>query len=141
MPSDITDDDAVIERCLKSARKKIEMHCGVSILARTVTARLQIQAPPMDLPFGPVDTFTSLTVDGDTIDADNYDIEGVAYKTIDYETDDATAVYATTGISDDEWNNLILRQFGYTKTVATKATRLEASTVSVDIASKKRDIL
>lgn len=74
---DVADDDTLILSLIKSARQQCETYLNISLIERTVTARLQNELGDFDLPYGPLadDTFISITNDDDTplaIETDNY---------------------------------------------------------------------
>lgn len=93
----ITEDDALITELIKVARIQCEGFLGISLITRTVTAVLNNSLGGIELPYGPVVTFTSLTdSEGDAILAANYELRGVGFKWLETPLDEyMTAVYTT----------------------------------------------
>ncbi len=59
--SDFAFDDTLINTMISAARQKIEKYCGVSVVFHTWKVLLTNNAGDIELPYGPVQTFTSLT--------------------------------------------------------------------------------
>lgn len=57
---DVDDDDTLIEELITSARILCEEYSGISFINRTVTASLNNSLGGIELPYGPVKTFTSI---------------------------------------------------------------------------------
>ena len=97
---DVSDDDTLLTYLISAARRMCEAYTNTSFVNRTVTARLKNELGGIQLPYGPVMTFTSITDDDDNvIDADTYTIVGSSFKKIkDPFSYDFKAVY-TTGYS------------------------------------------
>lgn len=93
----ITADDVLVTELIKSARQQVEGFLGISLIARTVTGVLNNSAGNIELPYGPLVSFTSLTdEDGTTIAADDYELRGIGFKNLKKPCYDyMTAVYTT----------------------------------------------
>lgn len=93
----ITADDTLITELIKVARAQCEGFLGVSLISRTVTAILNNSAGNIELPYGPLVSFTSLTdVNGDAITSDDYTLQGIGFKWLKEPCDEyMTAVYTT----------------------------------------------
>ncbi len=93
----ITADDTLITELIKAARQQCEGFLGISLISRTVTAIINNSAGNIELPYGPLVSFTSLTdEDGNAIVAADYGLRGIGFKYLytpryDY----MTAVYTT----------------------------------------------
>ncbi len=120
--SSITDDDTLIDSLIKAARIAIEGYLCISLIPRTVTAYLNNSLGDIELPYGPVNSFTSLyrtidTLDDTVIDAEYYRLRGSAFKNIytpDYDHLRAiyTAGYATAAVPE-QYKTAIKQQVVY----------------------------
>lgn len=78
---EFTDDDTKITSLITSARMAIEKFTGLSLIPKVITAVIQNEKGGIDLPFGPVTEFTSLTdEDDEEIEADDYKLQGLQFK-------------------------------------------------------------
>lgn len=93
----ITADDTLITELIKAARQQVEGFLGISLISRTVTAVINNSAGSIELPYGPLVSFTSLTdEDNVAITSDNYELRGIEFKYLKTpEYDYMTAVYTT----------------------------------------------
>ena len=93
----ITADDTLITELIKAARQQVEGFLGISLIHRTVTAIINNSAGDIELPYGPLVSFTSLTdEDGTAIAADDYELRGIGFKYLHEPLYDyMTAVYTT----------------------------------------------
>ncbi len=93
----ITADDTLITELIKAARQQVEGFLGISLISRTVTAVINNSAGSIELPYGPLVSFTSLTdEDGTAIAADDYELRGIGFKYLHEPLYDyMTAVYTT----------------------------------------------
>ena len=93
----ITADDILITELIKAARMQVEGFLGISLIQRTVTAIINNSAGDIELPYGPLVSFTSLTdEDGTAIAADDYELRGIGFKYLHEPLYDyMTAVYTT----------------------------------------------
>ena len=112
IPGDITTDDALLTQIIKSARQMIERYCEVSLHAKTVSMRAQIQLAEFKLPFPPIGDVTGLTdLDGTAIDVGNYTVRGTGAKSIVYSPcEDVFIEYETLSGATDEWKTYIMQQ-------------------------------
>ncbi len=111
---DLTDDDTLITELIKTARKQCEGFSGISLITRTVTAYIKNTAGDLELPYGPVVSFTSLTdVDGDAITSDNYILRGGGFKYLVEPYDDYLVAVYTTGFTTlpTQYKTGVLQQF------------------------------
>lgn len=119
----ITDDDTLLASLGKAARVLIEGYLCISLIPRTVTAYLNNSLGDIELPYGPVNTFTSLhrtvdTLDDTAITSDDYRIRGSAFKTIytpcyDYLKAIYTAGYANAEAVPEQYKTAIKQQVVY----------------------------
>ncbi|TVR41892.1 MAG: hypothetical protein EA392_00915 [Cryomorphaceae bacterium] len=63
-------DDKLITRLITAARQMVETICGVSIVEKSIEVGSANFQTPWLLPYGPVKTMTSATVDGETAEID-----------------------------------------------------------------------
>ena len=75
---DETFNDALVTQLIKTARQQLEGYLNISLVDKTVTARLQNEIGYMQLPYSaPSITITEVTDDDDNvIDSDNYKLKG-----------------------------------------------------------------
>ncbi len=67
------DEDTYLTALLKQARASIEKYTGLSLISRTVTAKINNSAGGIQLPYGPVVAITSMAdANGLTVEAANY---------------------------------------------------------------------
>ena len=100
MKVDLTDDDTLITELIKTARKQCEGFLNISLITRTVTAYIKNSAGDLELPYGPVVSFTSLTdVNGDAITSDNYILRGGGFKYLVEPYEDYLIAVYTTGFT------------------------------------------
>ncbi len=79
----INDDDDLIVELITTARIQCEGYLCVSLIARSVEAILNNSLGGIELPYGPVNDFTSLKDENDqTINAENYTLQGLDFKTL-----------------------------------------------------------
>lgn len=115
---EFTDDDTKITELITAARTAIEKLTGLSLISKTVTAIIRNEKGGIELPFGPITEFTSLTdEDGDEIVADDYKLQGLSFKTLkspckSYMTAVYSAGYSGTSIPID-LKEAILHQIAF----------------------------
>jgi hypothetical protein len=79
---DVSDDDTVVTELITAARQQCEGYLNISLISRTVTAWLQIGLDEIRLPYGPVETITSVTnYKGDPIAG--YQVKYELFKALD----------------------------------------------------------
>lgn len=77
-----TDDDAIITKLIKQARKSLEKYCCVSMVSKTVSLLIDL-IREVELPYGPSQEVTSFSdSDGNAIDPSFYQLNGVSYTLI-----------------------------------------------------------
>ncbi len=82
---DVDDDDNLVTDIITAARQQCEHYLKISLIERTITARLINDLNNIELPYGPVDEVSEVKdADDNVIDTDNYTVRGVAFKTLDY---------------------------------------------------------
>ena len=93
----ITADDTLLTELIKVARAQCEGFLGISLITRTVTAILNNSAGNIELPYGPLVSFTSLTDEnGDAIVSDDHILQGIGFKWLKEPYNEyMTAVYTT----------------------------------------------
>ena len=97
---DIAEENTLITELIKSARMQCEGYLCISLIARTVTALLNNTLGDIELPYGPVVAFTSLTdSEGDAITSGNYTLKGTVFKYIHSPCYDNMVAIYTTGYS------------------------------------------
>jgi hypothetical protein len=95
------DHDRKMTMLIKAARLQVEKVRKVSLINRTVTAKVK---PCTDLPYGPIKSITSIT-----------DVDGATHEDYSKVTRDVTVVYAA-GFGEalpDDYKLLILQQVAY----------------------------
>lgn len=98
---DGTDRDAKMNMLIEAARRKVERVRQISLINRTVTAKVK---PGTNLPYGPVKEIVSVTDDNENTYED--------YNTV---TNDVTVVYSA-GFGDDlpeDYKVMILQQIAF----------------------------
>lgn len=85
--SNFSSDDSFISSLITAARKRAEKFLGVSIVFHTWKVLLTNNAGDIELPFGPVQEFTSLTTkDGTAYDEDNIKLRGFDFQILESPT-------------------------------------------------------
>lgn len=82
---DVPDDDLLIEQLISTARQQLEHYLNISLIRRTVTARIQNDIGDFPLPYGPVGEIVTITTDdADLTDIaeDNYTLSAGLFKTL-----------------------------------------------------------
>ena len=99
---DTTADDNIIARMIVQARIWCENYISKDIVAKTRSYYIpQTNSGIFDLPFAPVTSIQSITIDGTTA---SYEILGLDNETIELDSGSASKVkidYTTAGLSDD----------------------------------------
>lgn len=95
MRIDFPDDDAFLSSLITMCREITERYTCLSLITRTVKARLNNGVGNIELPYGPVNTFTNLKQeDGTVLNASDYVIDGVNFQTLEtIYTDEVKAEY------------------------------------------------
>lgn len=119
----ITEDDTLLTALGISARKVVEGYLCVSLIPRTVVAIFNNSGGDIELPYGPVNTFTSLyetatTLDDTEITSDNYLLKGGVFKTLnkpcsDYLKATYTAGYANAAAVPEHFKTGIKQQVAF----------------------------
>lgn len=79
--SDFDFDDTLITDIITAARQTLEKACGISLVTKTIEAVITNLAGRIELPYGPVNTISSLLdSDGATIEEDDYTVVGNQWK-------------------------------------------------------------
>lgn len=82
---DFDDDDDIITRLIKSARRSVEMYTSLSIVPKTISTYVDL-IKPLELPYGPVTSDATAIVvtasDGSVVDSAMYQIGGLDFKEI-----------------------------------------------------------
>lgn len=82
---DVSDDNNLITELITSARQQCEFYVKMSLITRTVIARVLNDQNNIELPYGPVIAVSQVKdADGNIVDPSNYKIHGVTFKTLDY---------------------------------------------------------
>lgn len=106
---DTTADDTIIEQMIVEARLWIENYIGKDIVAKTRTYYTPFQKERFVLPFAPVASITSVTVDGT---AATYEVKGLDNEIVELNQLPAKEVkvsYTTAGLNDSLLKQSILR--------------------------------
>ena len=106
---DTSADDTIIGRMIEQARIWCENYISRDIVAKTRTYYVDSTNGVFDSPFAPVDSITSVTVQGE---AAEYTVLGLDNETIELDGGSAEQVkvsYSTTGLSDGLLKQAILQ--------------------------------
>ena len=106
---DTSADDTIIGRMIEQARIWCENYISRDIVAKTRTYYVDSTNGVFDIPFAPVDSITSVTVQGE---AAEYTVLGLDNETIELDGGSAEQVkvsYSTTGLSDGLLKQAILQ--------------------------------
>jgi uncharacterized phiE125 gp8 family phage protein len=106
---DTSADDAIIGRMIEQARIWCENYISRDIVAKTRTYYVDRTNGVFDIPFAPVNSITSVTVQGE---AAEYTVLGLDNETIELDGGSAEQVkvsYSTTGLSDGLLKQAILQ--------------------------------
>lgn len=119
-----TDDDALIELMIRSAREAVEHYMNLSVVTKTMTAFWTQYQEPEVLPLGPhgdIVSVTKVTKDGDTplVESTDYTVIGERFKSIatyhtitscGYHYSGLRVVYETNPDGDNNVKIAILKQ-------------------------------
>lgn len=113
----ITEEDALITELIKTARLLCEGFTNVSFVEKTIEAIVNNSLGGIELPYGPLKTFTSLiNEDGETLVLNtDYKLQGVLFKTIQTPCDSylkATYVAGYTTLPTN-FKTAVLQQVAY----------------------------
>jgi len=102
-------DDTLIGNIIKQARIWCENYISRDIVAKNRTYYIDETSGIFDLPFGPIASISSVTVDGSSYTG--YDMEGLDNETIDMDgpADKVKVTYVTTGLDDELLQQAILQ--------------------------------
>jgi uncharacterized phiE125 gp8 family phage protein len=80
----IAEEDALITELIKTARLQVEGFLNISLVDKTIEAAINNSLGGIELPYGPLKTFTSLKdEDGNILSVDtDYKLQGVFFKSI-----------------------------------------------------------
>lgn len=78
-PSEFDFDDDLIEEMITAARKKSEKFCGISIVAHSWRVLLTNRAGDIELPYGPIQSLTSIADKNDS-DIATYQLRGFYFQ-------------------------------------------------------------
>lgn len=89
------DTDQFLIALIKMCRSAMERYTGLGLISRKVTAILNNGRGNIELPYGPLTTFTSLTEkEGEVVAAENYHLYGGSFRVLEDPTSEyITAVY------------------------------------------------
>ena len=106
-------DDTLIGIIIKQARIWCENYISRDIVAKNRTYYLDKTNGIFDIPFGPIASISSVTVDGTTVT--DYTMEGLDNETIDLDgpAEKVKVTYITSGL-DDELLQQAVKQFAVT---------------------------
>jgi hypothetical protein len=106
-------DDTLIGIIIKQARIWCENYISRDIVAKNRTYYLDETNGIFDIPFGPIASISSVTVDGTTVT--DYTMEGLDNETIDLDgpAEKVKVTYVTSGL-DDELLQQAIKQFAVT---------------------------
>jgi hypothetical protein len=106
-------DDTLIDIIIKQARIWCENYISRDIVAKNRTYYLDQTNGIFDIPFGPIASISSVTVDGTAVT--DYTMEGLDNETIDLDgpADKVKVTYITSGL-DDELLQQAIKQFAVT---------------------------
>ena len=106
-------DDTLIGIIIKQARIWCENYISRDIVAKNRTYYLDETNGIFDIPFGPIASISSVTIDGTTVT--DYTMEGLDNETIDLDgpAEKVKVTYVTSGL-DDELLQQAIKQFAVT---------------------------
>jgi len=106
---DTSADDAIIERLIKQARIWCENYISRDIVAKNRTYYVPKTSGIFDIPFGPISSIESVTIDGTAFTG--YTSVGLDNETIDLDgyAEKVKVTYITSGLSDDFLTQVILQ--------------------------------
>lgn len=106
---DTTADDDLIDKMIVTARVCIENYLGKDLVAKNRTVYFPYVGGRIDLPFAPVASISSVTVDGS---AANYESKGLDNEILELNELPAKEVkvtYITSGITGDQFDHALLQ--------------------------------
>lgn len=106
---DTSADDTIIGRMIVQARIWCENYISRDIVAKNRTYYVPKTSGIFDIPFAPVASISSVTIDG--VATTDYTMDGLDNETIDLDgyADKVKVTYATAGLSDDLLKQAILQ--------------------------------
>lgn len=108
------DEDTYITSLIKRCRQAISKYTGLSLIDTTVTAILNNGSGGIELPYGPVKTFTSM-VDSEDVVIDSYKLRGLDFKYLESPVNDYVKVVYTTGYTTfpEDLKHAILNEIAF----------------------------
>jgi len=112
---DTSADDSLIAIIIKQARIWCENYISKDIVAKNRTYYVPETNGIFDLPFGPVASISSVTIDGTAVSSSDYTMLGLDNITIDLDgpADKVLVTYVTSGL-DDELLQQAIKQYAST---------------------------
>jgi len=104
-----SDDDTLIASILKQARIWCENYISRDIVAKNRTYFVPKTDGVFDIPFGPIASISSVTIEG--VANTDYTMDGLDNETIDLDgpADDVKVTYVTSGLDDELLQQAILQ--------------------------------
>ena len=135
---DTSADDDLIARQITQARIWCENYISRDIVAKNRTHYLDETAGIIDLPFGPIASISSVTVDGDAYTS--YTAEGLDNETIDMDgpAKKVKVTYVTSGLDDSLLQQAILQ---LAATYYDNRAEFKTGTIVTDIPTDVKSIL
>ena len=106
---DTSDDDTLLGNMIKQARIWCENYISSDIVAKTRVYYLEFANDRFELPFSPVASITSATVEGGVASYDSYGANNEVLALKDLTAKDITITYVTTGQDDALLQQAILQ--------------------------------
>lgn len=135
---DTSADDNLIAAMIKEARIFCENYISRDIVAKNRTYYLSETSELIDIPFGPVASISTVTVEGN--DAD-YTVKGLDNERIELDggkSKDVKITYVTAGLSDDLIKNAMLQ---FVSTLYDNRSDYKTGTIVQDVPTETRALL
>jgi len=106
---DTADDDSLLTSMIKQARIWCENYIGKDIVAKTRVYYLEYSDDRFELPFSPVSTITSATVEGNAATYKTYGVDKNIFALDKLAAKDVKVTYDTSGLNDELLQQAILQ--------------------------------
>ena len=133
-----TADDTLIGNIIKQARIWCENYISRDIVAKNRTYYVDVTSGIIDIPFGPIASISSVTIDGSAYTG--YTMDGLDNETMDLDgpADKVKITYITSGLDDELLQHAIL-QLG--TTLYDNRSDFKVGTIVSDVPTETKSIL